>query len=382
MKNKILVVFCIVFFVLSSISFTTAENISKNKEKISLELTKIDEPITDTGLLDYPLVVITNPQDGDNINIPYLEIIGYAEDPEGLNYMHWKWECAYFSYTNDSILDISSKYKFRIRLYDIPEGGHKVTVTFCNINDNCSFDDVTVTYTENNPPEKPGRPYGPDRGVINTEYTFSTHSTDPENDTIRYGWDWDGDNVVDEWTNYYPSGETVFASHSWSYTGTYPIKVKAEDSNGLQSALSSPLSILITDNNPPNQPETPTGPGKGRPGKSYTFSTLTTDPDGDRIYYMFDWDDGTELEWFGPFNSGDTTSFSHIWDNEGSFQVKVKAIDDPNGDGNLTDGLESVWSESAPISMPKNKELRPLGLLFEKFSFIREIILNYISNMY
>ena len=55
----------------------------------------------------------------------------------------------------------------------------------------------------------------------------------------------------------------------------------------------------------------------------------------------------------GPYNSGMGITDSHIWQTIGSYPIKIKAKDDPNGDGDLSDGLESVWSDSLPISMPK-----------------------------
>jgi hypothetical protein len=304
---------------------------------------------------------------------PYLEVVGYAKDPAGLDYVHWKHEWSYGYFTNDSALAVSTSYTFRIRIYYLPAGWNKVTVTFCNVTDNCSSDDVTVTYVENEPPTNPTRPSGPDSGIIGNEYTFSTSSTDPDNDTIRYGWDWNGDETVDEWTDYYPSEETIEASHIWSTAGTYSIKIIAEDDNGGESDFSSPLAIIISDNTAPEKPATPNGPTTIFAGRSYSYSSSTTDPDGDRVYYMWDWDDGTELEWIGPYDSGDNVSISHVWDVKGEFQVKVKAKDDPNGDGDLSDGEESVWSDPLAVSMPKNKIVL-FRSLFVKFPILKYIL--------
>jgi len=38
----------------------------------------------------------------------------------------------------------------------------------------------------NNPPETPSKPMGPDRGKLKVNYSFSTSTTDPENDIIYY----------------------------------------------------------------------------------------------------------------------------------------------------------------------------------------------------
>ena len=97
-------------------------------------------------------------------------------------------------------------------------------------------------------------------------------------------------------------------------------------------------------NNPPNKPNTPGGNVVGKIGVSYTYESSTTDSDGDQIYYLFDWDDGTVREWLGPYNSGDICKKSHIWNTTGSYSIKVKARD--------MHGVESVWSDFLPITMP------------------------------
>jgi hypothetical protein len=40
--------------------------------------------------------------------------------------------------------------------------------------------------------------------------SFSTSSTDPETDQIRYGWDWDGDGVFDLLVGQEPKGVLTF----------------------------------------------------------------------------------------------------------------------------------------------------------------------------
>jgi hypothetical protein len=212
---------------------------------------------------------------------------------------------------------------------------------------------TVVVSGANNAPNTPSKPSGPASGVTGTSYTYSTSTTDPDGDTVKYGWDWNGDGTVDEWTGFYSSGTTVSTSHSWSTGGTYNVKVRAEDSNGAQSGFSPAKTVVI--NNPPNKP-TITGPASGKAGKSYTYSAYATDPDGDQVYYWFDWDDGSNSGWKGPYNSGQTASVSHVWSAKGTYQIKVKAKD--------TNGVESVWSDPLPIKMPKNKAVNPLFLRF------------------
>ena len=210
---------------------------------------------------------------------------------------------------------------------------------------------------ENHDPETPSTPTGPSSGDVDTSYSFTTSTIDPDGDDVKYGWDWDGDNVIDQWTGFYDSGDSVTLSHRYTSAGTYQIKVVAKDEHGAQSDFSSSKTIIITGNSAPNKPATPSGPISGRPGIPYSYSSSTTDPDGDNVYYLFDWGDGTTSGWKGPFSSGSTIIESHTWANRGTYAIRVKAKDDPNGDGDLSDGTESVFSDSLPISMPKNKNL-------------------------
>jgi len=67
------------------------------------------------------------------------------------------------------------------------------------------IDDVTISRLDtNDPPNTPVVPSGLNVGVVGQSYEYSTVTTDPEGDTITYGWDWDEDGIIDEWTGFYP----------------------------------------------------------------------------------------------------------------------------------------------------------------------------------
>jgi hypothetical protein len=86
---------------------------------------------------------------------------------------------------------------------------------------------------------------------IGEECSFSANSTDPEEDQIRYGWEWDAEfpswiplwwgnypSIVDEWTILYDSGEIFNIAHSWDEPGIYDVRVKAQDSQGIEKIVS------------------------------------------------------------------------------------------------------------------------------------------------
>lgn len=116
-------------------------------------------------------------------------------------------------------------------------------------------------------------------------------------------------------------------------------------------------------NIPPFAPESPTGPTNGDYRQEHTYTTSAIDLDNDNLYYKFDWGDGDISEWTGPFESGEIASEKHKWSNQGDYEIKAKVIDDPNGDGDLSDGIESTWSQSLIVTMPK---VKATNLVFQR----------------
>jgi len=107
-----------------------------------------------------------------------------------------------------------------------------------------------------------------------------------------------------------------------------------------------PFKIIVT--HAPSRPVQPSGPTSGKPGIEYTFSTRSSDVDGDPIEYMWDWGD-TQSGWMGPYPSGDTCSASHKWSSNNNYEVKVKAKDSKGGISDWSDPL------TIKISTAKNK---------------------------
>jgi hypothetical protein len=98
--------------------------------------------------------------------------------------------------------------------------------------------------------------------------------------------------------------------------------------------------------NPPYKPSKPGGPNLGIWHVQYSYTSSTTDPDGDQIYYLFDWGDGSNSGWLGPFSSGAVVIGSHTWTVLGTYEVKVKARD--------TWGAGSTWSDSLTVTITDN----------------------------
>jgi len=77
---------------------------------------------------------------------------------------------------------------------------------------------------------------------------------------------------------------------------------------------------------------------------NYTYSSIASDPENDRLLYLFDWGDGTDSGWVGPYGSG--AEATHCWTGEGEYDVKVK-VDDRHGS-------ESDWSEMLLVNISED----------------------------
>ena len=95
------------------------------------------------------------------------------------------------------------------------------------------------------------------------------------------------------------------------------------------------ISIHITNNEEVHHPLKPAPPSSPldvfRRWKTYTFTGSTTDPDGDDLYYLFEyWSyfyGTTNSGWLGPYHSGEVVSTKHIFYAKDYFEVRVTAKD-------------------------------------------------------
>jgi eukaryotic-like serine/threonine-protein kinase len=169
---------------------------------------------------------------------------------------------------------------------------------------------------------------GPTQGVPGASYTFTIGgSTDADGDMILYDVNWsDGHS---ETFGPYVSGATFDAMHTWMTAGTFIIHVTAHD---FFDATSNPATHTIElINNKPTKP-TITGPSNGLVGQSLSFTAGgSTDLDTNQhLSYTIRWMDGTSSS-YGPFNSGETFTATHIWNNPEVYPVRVSVTDSVGG---------------------------------------------------
>jgi len=152
---------------------------------------------------------------------------------------------------------------------------------------------------------------------------------------------------------YQPDG--AYAKGMTDSSGFVELELDVELPNEFQLTVSAhnhliyQTSVQVGSSYPPDRP-TVDGIATGKPDKEYEYSAVTTDPEADQIFYLFDWGDGTQSDWLGPFDSGQGTAATHSWSEVGNYSVKVRAKD-------VNDSI-SYWSEPFPVQL----ELPVLGI--------------------
>ncbi len=203
-----------------------------NQIKVKLEI-KNNEENTYNGHLHVYITEKTSRWDDDDGNPYHFAMIGnYAFNQNvnidaGATEIYTKtWKSPYDDITIDNIKVIASVFALS----------------------NQYTDETTAAdpeFPNNDPPSIPSKPTGISSGNISIKYNFSTSSTEPNGDRIQYGWDWDGNDIVNDWTGLYPSGQVIQTTNSWNSRGNYIIKVKAKDEFGTESDWSEPISVTM-----------------------------------------------------------------------------------------------------------------------------------------
>ncbi len=140
-------------------------------------------------------------------------------------------------------------------------------------------------------------------------------------------------------------------------------KWQIKNPSGLMPGDSISIDFIF-EGRSPTKPLRPVGPMIVNAGKCYNFSSIALDMDGDEIYYLFDWGDGTSSYWLGPYQSGETVVASHTWNNEKLrfYELRVLAKDEH---GTLSQFSETTYItffnissiESIPQSQPSIQQL-------------------------
>ncbi len=145
---------------------------------------------------------------------------------------------------------------------------------------------------------------------------FNISTTDPENDDIKYGWDWNADlpvPIIDEWTSFYPSNTMSTITHTFPLSTTTlanTLFCRAEDSNG-NTRDSSPWCSIDFRNHIPDSVAI-NGSTEVSINTPNTWYAIITDIEGDNMSVDVDWGDGDSNS-SGWHVNGTNVSYQHIY---------------------------------------------------------------------
>jgi hypothetical protein len=128
----------------------------------------------------------------------------------------------------------------------------------------------------------------------------------------------------------------------------------------------------LVEGDQPSKPNKPNGPVKIEPGVTYTYKTRSSEPDSEKIRYLWDWNGDYIIdERTGYYNSDEEVTISHIWYKKGNYAIKVKAEDESR--------LQSFWSDPLSISISRDKKttLSSIGItniLVKYFPLLKRLI--------
>ena len=194
------------------------------------------------------------------------------------------------------------------------------------------FDDITVL---------PGSTYYIVALTENVTDNYYAWGANNDSESYPYGCTWYSLNEGANWTNE-------------SASSSYPSTNDAFSNQGAQPIFEGDLTwdmCFKTYGQDNSAPETPviTGETNGKTGRTYTYCIETAvDPDGDEIYVYWDWGDGTNSGWLGPYASGEQICTDHSWSEDGTYTVKAKLRDEY--------GAESDWG-TLSVTMPVNQQI-------------------------
>ena len=157
-------------------------------------------------------------------------------------------------------------------------------------------------------------------------------------------------------------------THNYANSGNYTVILTVTDSEN-DTASDTTWAFI---NAPPSAPVV-TVPDKVRRGKLFKVEVVSTDPDGDDVYYRDELNDCTS-QWYGPFPSGQKYSYMmSISGAPGTYTLGVQSKD--------TFDAESEWTYSQ-INVTKNKELNNPLLRFLQFHPNMFPIIRYLLGLH
>ena len=371
MKKKLIAIFFIIFILVFSGVFVKAISI-ENKYEITKPLKLNECPININVHETWNLLNNT----GNGIQIP-IDVRFKYEWNEGFIDTLWpeypRWYSLSLLKTEDGLQDFMDTYAGEEVILYCKAGSR--SLQGAQILCDAGFigtvynmqGGITTWITEGYPirnntePTKPDI-IGPLLGEPGEQLFFNFSTNDIDEDRVYYWIDWN-DTAIPEWIGPFLIDEKITLAHIWDEMGTYLIKAKTKDIFNEESDFSV-LEVTILENQQPDVP-TISGALHGKPKREYEYTFNSSDPNGDPIMYIIEWEDNN-TEWTEYGNSGVEIKLKHIWNNEGEYTIRAKAKD--------VYGAESNWSEFEVKITRTRVTFNPVFCwIFERFPILERL---------
>ena len=233
--------------------------------------------------------------------------------------------------------------------YNIPGGSNKDRYPLMNL--------------WNEPPCKPSDP-NPENGAIGVSINpvLSVYISDLEGNNMNVSfYDATAHNLIGTSYNVPSFTRAQVTWNNLTTNTTYFWYAIADDGEYTNQSETWEFTTVGENTNHPPEPPIIDGPAKGKPGEDYNFTFITTDPDGDKVFYYIEWGDETNTEYIGPYESGETILRNHTWPDEGDYTIKVRCKDTENLWGPFSEYYVSIVP-AVEIVNPKKGYLHLFGV--------------------
>ena len=232
--------------------------------------------------------------------------MGY--DPDG-GELTWKWQ---FS-------DGTSLLQNVTRTYRTP-GTYTATVTATDDEGDSTSKEITVTVTAPGViPPTVSASADVTSGPAPLPVRFEASGADPDGDASKLTYAWD-----------FGDGGSSFAqspAHTYMEPGTYTATVTVRDPSGAVATDSVTVTVSDPPGNVAPSVQAAALPSSGEAPLTVILSAAGTDPDGDKLTYTWDFDDGS---------TGSGAEVTHVYAQAGTYRATVTASDGHGGTATAT----------------------------------------------
>ena len=120
------------------------------------------------------------------------------------------------------------------------------------------------------------------------------------------------------------------------------------------------LSYDSSQNSAPQTPAPVQGLAQGYAGKILSYTATSKDPDGDQLFFTFDWGDGATTKTL--LSASFTGRANHIWKEKGVYEVKAMATDSQGASSGWSEPFSVSISGSGTVNSPPNRPSTPAGI--------------------